>query len=345
MSKPAISHIGGSVTVVSAIENVGSSQCLAQLPCEHRALPDQLFDPVLRAGVHSLVGQHGHLPDVLHEHRADGVLSGGLGRLPGGVAALVVDQCARSAGDRDGGVGVRVPLGLQRVQPGHDRRRVAAIAATDLLRDRCAREGPVEMGRADRGLGRRISSCWSRFCSSGRARRWGGGSRRSTTGSLAYTADILGSLAGIAVFGLMSYFRVPAWIWFLIALAIGVGLVPALALLHAARRAGCASRLVAPGRLAARRARRADRGHLVSLLPGSIQAALPVDRRQQHRPSGDGCRSSGGPGLLSAAPAQPRRGRQAVRRRADHRRRARATTSRRRWRKAPGTSTPSRSTR
>ena len=126
---------------------------------EHRALPDQLPHPVLRAGVHPLVGQHGHLPDVLHQHRADGLLPGRLGRLPGGVAELVVDERAGSAGARDGGVGVRVSLGLQFVQPGHDRRRVAAVAATDLLRDRCAGEGPVEVGRADRGAGRPTSSC------------------------------------------------------------------------------------------------------------------------------------------------------------------------------------------
>ncbi len=42
----------------------------------------------------------------------------------------------------------------------------------------------------------------------------------------AYTADILGSLAGIAVFGLMSFFQTPAWVWFLIALAIGIYFVP-----------------------------------------------------------------------------------------------------------------------
>src|SRR4029077_21235214 len=42
---------------------------------------------------------------------------------------------------------------------------------------------------------------------------------------LAYTAGIVGSLTGIAVFGLMSYFRVPAVFWFLIALAIAVGFV------------------------------------------------------------------------------------------------------------------------
>jgi SAM-dependent methyltransferase len=42
---------------------------------------------------------------------------------------------------------------------------------------------------------------------------------------VAYTADIVGSLAGITVFGLMSFFRVPAWAWFLIAMGIAVGLV------------------------------------------------------------------------------------------------------------------------
>jgi SAM-dependent methyltransferase len=42
---------------------------------------------------------------------------------------------------------------------------------------------------------------------------------------LAYTVDILGSLTGIVVFGLLSYFRVPAYIWFLVALLIGVWFV------------------------------------------------------------------------------------------------------------------------
>ena len=43
---------------------------------------------------------------------------------------------------------------------------------------------------------------------------------------VAYTADIAGSLAGIAVFGSFSYFRVPAWTWFLVAVAIGIVFVP-----------------------------------------------------------------------------------------------------------------------
>src|SRR5262249_3911762 len=45
--------------------------------------------------------------------------------------------------------------------------------------------------------------------------------------------DILGSLSGIAAFGVMSYFRVPATVWFLIALAIGIGFVPRRRWLHA----------------------------------------------------------------------------------------------------------------
>ena len=62
---------------------------------------------------------------------------------------------------------------------------------------------------------------------------------------LAYTTDILGSLSGIVVFGLMSYFRVPAPTWFLIALAIGVCFVPRRRLLHAVAGIGVVSLVVA----------------------------------------------------------------------------------------------------
>jgi SAM-dependent methyltransferase len=50
---------------------------------------------------------------------------------------------------------------------------------------------------------------------------------------LAYTADILGSLAGIAVFALMSFLRAPAVVWFLIALALGLGFIKRRRWLHA----------------------------------------------------------------------------------------------------------------
>jgi len=50
---------------------------------------------------------------------------------------------------------------------------------------------------------------------------------------LAYTADILGSLSGIVAFGVMSWYRVPATVWFAIALAIGVGFVPRWRWIHA----------------------------------------------------------------------------------------------------------------
>lgn len=49
----------------------------------------------------------------------------------------------------------------------------------------------------------------------------------------AYTVDILGSLAGIAAFGLMSYSRAPAWAWFVIALGLGAFLVPRRRIVHA----------------------------------------------------------------------------------------------------------------
>jgi hypothetical protein len=39
---------------------------------------------------------------------------------------------------------------------------------------------------------------------------------------VAYTADILGSLTGIAAFGLMSYFWLPATAWFAVAMALGL---------------------------------------------------------------------------------------------------------------------------
>ena len=48
-----------------------------------RAVPDQLRDSVSRAGLHSMAGKHRDLPDLLHQHRADGLLPGCLGRLPG----------------------------------------------------------------------------------------------------------------------------------------------------------------------------------------------------------------------------------------------------------------------
>ena len=50
---------------------------------------------------------------------------------------------------------------------------------------------------------------------------------------VAYSADILGSLAGIVVFGVMSVFRLPAFVWFAIAMALAVGFVPRRRLLHA----------------------------------------------------------------------------------------------------------------
>ena len=50
----------------------------------------------------------------------------------------------------------------------------------------------------------------------------------------AYSANIGGSLVGIMVFAALSYFRVPAWAWFLVALAIAVPFIRRRPVLHAA---------------------------------------------------------------------------------------------------------------
>ena len=50
---------------------------------------------------------------------------------------------------------------------------------------------------------------------------------------LAYSADILGSLAGIAAFAVMSYFRLPAVVWFAIAMALAICVVRRWRLVHA----------------------------------------------------------------------------------------------------------------
>jgi SAM-dependent methyltransferase len=49
----------------------------------------------------------------------------------------------------------------------------------------------------------------------------------------AYTADILGSLTGIAAFGVLSYLWVPAWVWFAIVLAVALAFIPRRRALHA----------------------------------------------------------------------------------------------------------------
>jgi spermidine synthase len=57
----------------------------------------------------------------------------------------------------------------------------------------------------------------------------------------AYTADILGSLAGIAAFGAASYWQVPATAWFAISLGLALYFTPRLRWLHAAAALGVLS--------------------------------------------------------------------------------------------------------
>ena len=54
----------------------------------------------------------------------------------------------------------------------------------------------------------------------------------------AYSADILGSLSGIVVFGLASYWHVPATFWFVLVLAIALYFTPRFRWLHAAAAIG-----------------------------------------------------------------------------------------------------------
>ena len=143
------------------------------------------------------------------------------------------------------GLGVGLPVGLQSfgqvmVDVGSQQSPQLIYFGTEI-----AREGPVEVGGADRGAGRLLLRSDRALCLSGRARRWGGGSPLIDNRLLAYTADILGSLAGIAVFGLMSFFRLPALVWFAIALAIGVCFVPRRRLAACRGRPGRRSVLVA----------------------------------------------------------------------------------------------------
>ena len=116
---------------------------------------------------------------------------------------------------------------------------------------------------------------------------------------LAYTADILGSLAGIAVFGLMSFFRVPAWIWFLIALVIGICFVPQQA--PDPRRGGVWPCLRLVGL--------ADWPRDALGVPTEVvwspyyqvrfKPRYLVDRREQPRAPGDAAGRAGGAGVLS----------------------------------------------
>ena len=134
----------------------------------------------------------------------------------------------------------------------------------------------------------------------------------------AYTADILGSLTGIAAFGLLSYLWVPAWAWFAIALAIGIAFVPRRRAWHAA------GALVAVGLIALAdwprdalgvetevtwspyyqvlykpRYRSIDVNHI------GHQGMMPINRS--------------GPRVHAAAPPRPRGRGRTVRRRPDHR--------------------------
>ena len=175
-----------------------------------RAVPHQLPDPLLRAGVHPLVRQHGDLPDVLHEPRADGLLPGDVGRLPGGRAAADLINAvhpadarggrprrARSSGRYNDFSRVMIDVGgqqsPQQIFFGTERRR----------------EGPVAVRRPDRGDRRRLLRADRPDVRRARARRWAGGSTRSRTGSPPTRWTSWAAWPASPPSALASYFRTP----------------------------------------------------------------------------------------------------------------------------------------
>ena len=132
----------------------------------------------------------------------------------------------------------------------------------------------------------------------------------------AYTTNILGSLAGIVVFGIASYSRTTPLHWFAVSLMLCALLAEAQS--PAGREPG---RVAAGGwrRLVPRRG--VVEGHLVAVLQGRVQPAHRRPDHEQHRPSDDEEKPGDRLGLRLAAPPEPRRRGQAVRGRPDHRRR------------------------
>ena len=290
-----------------------------------------------------MAGKHRDLPDVLHQHRADGLLPGRLGRLPGFGAKMFVDQHVHSARALSRGLGVRLLVGYERfgqimVDVGSQQSPQLIYFGTELrVKDPSKWVIPIEIlagyffalvALLFVGLGQEMG------------RRFAGIENRM----LAYSVDILGSLTGIAVFGVMSFFRLPAYVWFAIAMALAVYFVPRRRVLHALGGLGAVA-LVAW----------ADwptdvRGVATEVIWSPYYQVRFKPRYLSIDVNNIGHQGMQrvdvfGAGYYSAALAEPRRGRQAVRGRADHRcrlgkrRRGRAGArcqARRRRRDRPG---------
>ena len=287
------------------------------------------------------------LPDVLHQHRADGLLPGRVGRLPGGRATVVVHRRASiPLALLAVAAGLRRALGLPAVQPGDDRRRRPAVAAADLLRHRRPAQGPVAVRRSRSRCSRAFFFVLIALMFVGPRPGDGPAIRRGPEpGRGLHGRHPRAAWRGSRRSALSSYFWLPA-----------VGLVRA----RAWRRRCCSSPRCA-GCSAGLRRRWPWRSSCLADWPRdaqgvetevtwspyyqvAVQAAVQLDRRQQPRPPGNAAGRAGRAGLHAAAPAEPRRRRQAVRGRADHRRGSGNDVAAA-LRRAPSTSTPSRSTR
>ncbi len=122
---------------------------------------------------------------------------------------------------------------------------------------------------------------------------------------VAYSVDILGSLTGIVIFGLMSFFRTPPVLWFAISAVILFRFLPRPTWLTS----GLRDRSGRRHRLAELSRRVANGDDLVAVLQDLLRRQDRLAHDQQHRPSIDGVGRRVGGGVHAAALAQSRRGR------------------------------------
>ncbi len=254
----------------------------------HPTVPDQLPDPVSRAGVDPLAGKHRHLPDILHKHRADGVLSGRVGRLSGSRAKILMDERCLFRWPSARRLPLGFPLDLRARPAGmidvgsQQSPQVIYFGAELRLKDFSKWVIPIELlagyffaliallfAALGQEMGRRFAAIENRL--------------------LSYSVDILGSLAGIVAFAAMSYFRLPAYFWFAIALALGSYFVPRRRWLHA-----CGAPVLLAFVFWADWPRDAY-GVATDVVWSPyyqvrFKQRFQVDRRQQYRPPGHGAR-------------------------------------------------------
>jgi hypothetical protein len=176
--------------------------------------------------------------------------------------------------------------------------RVERVAAAGVLRDRAARGRPVALRRADRGR-RGVFFVLIALAFVGLGQVMGRTFAAIPNRVMAYTADVAGSLAGIAAFGVASYLQTTPLVWFAVSVAICLYIrAPvqpdaAHARDHAAARRGAVRVWHRPGH--------ADL--LVAVLQDYVLPQGVDDRDEQHAAPGDGADSAMGRRLHAAITA------------------------------------------